>query len=485
LDIRQDGDRHVQVMDELTQYFELGSYRDWSEDERQHFLLEQLESKRPLMPANWPVSADTAEVLATCKVIANEPREILSHYVISMAQQPSDVLLVALLLKESGMQWAMPIVPLFETLDDLDRAPLVMEALWQLPWYQEYCGKTQTVMIGYSDSAKDAGKLSATWAQYKAQEKLVALAEKYAVQLVLFHGRGGTIGRGGGPAEKAMASQPPGSVKGKIRVTEQGEMIRNKFGLPRVAFNSLSTYVAATLRATLSPHAAPAQEWRDMIERMAHNSVEAYRSVVRGHAHFVPYFRSLTPEQELGLLALGSRPAKRKSTGGVESLRAIPWMFAWTQVRLNLPAWLGTRQALEYAMQNHPTILADMVANWPFFSSFLDLLEMVIGKADGPICAYYEQQLVPVEYHGLGVQLRADIAALEVLINRIKHQKTLLKDEPLLSQSLSVRKPYIDPLNYLQAELLKRYRGKKAISPDLERALKVTMAGISAGMRNT
>jgi phosphoenolpyruvate carboxylase len=392
---------------------------------------------------------------------------------------------VALLLKECGMQWAMPIVPLFETLDDLDRAPVVMEALWQLPWYQSYSAQSQTVMIGYSDSAKDAGKLSATWAQYKAQEKLVALAEKYDVELVLFHGRGGTIGRGGGPVEKAMTSQPPGSVRGKIRVTEQGEMIRYKFGFPRVAFSNLSTYVAATMRATISPHAAPAQEWRDLIEDMADNSVEAYRSVVRGHEHFVPYFRSLTPEQELGLLALGSRPAKRKSTGGVESLRAIPWVFAWTQVRLNLPAWLGTRQALEYALEHQPAVLADMVANWPFFSSFLDLLEMVIGKGDGPICEYYEKQLVPVEYRGLGQELRADMAALETLINSIKRQDILLNDEPLLRQSLSVRKPYVDPLNYLQVELLKRYRSSDAISCDLERALKVTMAGIAAGMRNT
>src|SRR5690606_16133735 len=276
------------------------------------------------------------------------------------------------------------IVPLFETLDDLDRAPVVMEQLWQLPWYREYCGNKQTVMIGYSDSAKDAGKLSATWAQYKAQENLVAEAEKYGVNLVLFHGRGGAIGRGGGPVEKAMASQPPGSVKGRIRVTEQGEMIRYKFGLPNVAFNNLSIYVAATLRSTLSPHAAPSQEWRDMIERMAFKSLEAYRNVVRGHPRFVPYFSSLTPEQELGLLAL------------------------------------------QYALEERPTILADMISNWPFFSSFLDLLEMVIGKADGPICAYYEQQLVPVEYHTLGQELRADLAALEVLMNRIKQQPELL-----------------------------------------------------------
>jgi len=485
LDVRQDGERHVKAMDELTRYLDMGAYGDWSEEERQDFLLAQLQSKRPLMPLHWPMSEETAEVMATCRVIAKEPRQTLSHYVISMAQQPSDVLVVALLLREAGVNWSMPIVPLFETLDDLDRAPSVMARLWQIPWYRDYIDGHQTVMIGYSDSAKDAGKFSATWAQYKAQEQLVASAAEEGLKLVLFHGRGGTVGRGGGPVEKAMASQPPGSVQGQIRVTEQGEMIRYKFGQPRVAFSSFSNYVVSTLRATLAPNVAPAPEWRDLIERMAQSSLEAYRNVVRGHPSFVPYFRSLTPEQELGLLALGSRPAKRKATGGVDSLRAIPWVFAWMQVRLNLPSWLGARQALEYGLEKAPGTLVDMLENWPFFASFVDLLEMVVGKADLPICSYYEKELVPVELHGLGQQLRADLAALEVLINRVKHQQNLLDDEPQLQRSLSVRKPYVDPLNYLQAELLKRRRSGNPISQELEQALKVTMAGISAGMRNT
>jgi len=485
LDIRQDGERHIMVMDELTRYLDMGSYLEWSESQRQEFLLKHLKDKRPLIPAQWPVSDAGREVLDTCKVVASEPREALSQYIISMAKQPSDVLVVALLLKESGIGWNMPIVPLFETLDDLDRSAEVMDLLWQLPWFKQYSGAQQTVMIGYSDSAKDAGKFAATWAQYKSQERLVAQAEQHGIDLTLFHGRGGTVGRGGGPVEQAMASQPPGSVKGKIRVTEQGEMIRYKFGLPKVAFSSFSIYVAATLRATMQPHAAPANEWRDLIERMAHASLEAYRSVVRGHPQFVPYFRSLTPEQELGLLALGSRPAKRKASGGIESLRAIPWVFAWMQVRLNLPAWLGARQALEFAIEQAPETLNDMVDNWPFFSSFLDLLEMVVGKVDGPIAAYYEKELVPEELHPLGQQLRADLAALAVLINRIKRQDELFESDPMLRQALSVRKPYIDPLNYLQVELLKRYRSGAPFSKELERALKVTMAGIAAGMRNT
>ena len=491
LDIRQDGERHVKVLDELTQYLDMpeyrgkGSYIEWNEEARQAFLLEQLDSKRPLFPRDWRCSNDSQEVLNTCRVIANEPEEALSHYVISMAQQPSDVLAVALLLKESGMTWNMPVVPLFETLDDLDRAPSVMNRLWQMHWYQAYSEGHQTVMIGYSDSAKDAGKLAATWAQYKAQEQLVTIAEKYGVQLVLFHGRGGTVGRGGGPVEKAMASQPPGSVKGVIRVTEQGEMIRYKFGRKRVAFKSLSTYVTANLMATLAPDAAPKQEWRDLIEAMSKVSLEAYRSVVRGNDQFVTYFRSLTPEQELNKLALGSRPAKRKSTGGVESLRAIPWVFAWTQVRLNLPAWLGTRQALVYARENSPELLQEILTDWPFFASFMDLLEMVLGKADLQVCAHYENQLVDESVRPLGLQLRTDLADLSQLILDIKGQKMLLDHDPELQSTLSVRKPYVDPLNFLQVELLKRERKAGSISADLERALKVTMTGISAGMRNT
>ncbi|HEY6529190.1 MAG TPA: phosphoenolpyruvate carboxylase [Cellvibrionaceae bacterium] len=485
LDIRQDGDRHVQVLDELTEYLEMGSYRSWDEDKRQAFLLEQLDSKRPLLPHNWPVSDESQEVINTCRVISKEPREALSHYIISMAQQPSDVLAVALLLKECGMTWNMPIVPLFETLDDLDRAPKVMDRLWQLPWYRAYSEQDQTVMIGYSDSAKDAGKFAATWAQYKAQENLVSLAERHGISLVLFHGRGGTVGRGGGPVEKAMASQPPGSVKGRIRVTEQGEMIRYKFGMPRIAFSSLSTYVTATLLATVAPHAAPKPQWRELIEAMSQQSLEGYRSIVRDSDDFVPYFRNLTPEQELNKLALGSRPAKRKATGGVESLRAIPWVFAWTQVRLNLPAWLGVRQALEYAKNSAPDTLDTMLKEWPFFSSFLDLLEMVLGKSEGDICSHYERQLVPAQYRGLGVKLRSDLDALGKLIAELKHQNALLDGEPNLQSSINVRKPYIDPLNFLQVELLKRERAPGTISSELDRALKVTMAGIAAGMRNT
>jgi phosphoenolpyruvate carboxylase len=485
LDIRQHSERHALVLDELCRYLELGSYLAWDEEARQSFLLEQLQGKRPLLPRDCPFSEESAEVLATCRVIAAQPMEALSHYVISMATHASDVLAVALLLRECGVGWHMPIVPLFETLDDLQRAPAVMAGLWELPWYRAYTQGRQTVMIGYSDSAKDAGKFAATWAQYRCQEALVEIAGRLDMGLHLFHGRGGTIGRGGGPVEKAMASQPPGSVRGSIRVTEQGEMIRYKFGLPDIAFNSLDNYLQATLRATVDPAPPPKNEWRQLMETMAEAGLQAYRRVVRENADFVPYFRSLTPEQELNKLSLGSRPAKRKDDGGVESLRAIPWVFAWTQVCLNLPGWLGTRQALEAGLQQDADTLHDMLEHWHFFSSFIDLLEMVLGKCDSVICSNYEAQLVQAEYQSLGHQLRQDMEDLCRLVNSLKGQQQLLDDTPLLQHSINVRKPYVDPLNYLQAELLKRERRAGRIAPELERALLVTMSGIAAGMRNT
>ncbi|MCJ8313678.1 MAG: phosphoenolpyruvate carboxylase [Saccharospirillaceae bacterium] len=485
LDIRQDASRHVEVIAEICSCLELGDFESWDEDKRQSFLLKELQSNRPLLPINFEPSTNVKEVLDTCFVISKQPEECLSHYIISMAKQPSDVLAVALLLKQTGMKWNMPVVPLFETLDDLDRASTVMGKLWQTKWYLKYSQHWQTVMIGYSDSAKDAGKLTATWAQYKAQEKLVALAEQYNVELVLFHGRGGTVGRGGGPVAKAMASQPPGSVKGVIRVTEQGEMIRFKFGSSRVAFNSFNDYMIANMQATLAPDQPPKQQWRDLIEKMSTQSLNAYRKIVREDKNFVQYFRTLTPEQELGKLALGSRPAKRKATGGVESLRAIPWVFAWMQVRLNLPAWLGARQALQYAQDNDKKNLEDMIQNWSFFSSYLDLLEMVLGKADLPICAHYEKELVPKDIQVLGQTLRADLAQLIELMNGLKGQQKLLESDKNLHGNLLIRKPYIDPLNLLQVELLKRERQGGDIDPELEQALKVTMTGISAGMRNT
>lgn len=490
LDIRQEASRHAEAVAEMVAFLELGDYLSWSEEERQRFLLQELQGRRPLVPRNWEPSEPVREVLATCEVIARQTPEALGSYVISMASKPSDVLSVILLLREAGMTFPMRVVPLFETLDDLTGAPDSMAALYEVEWYREYCQGRQEVMIGYSDSSKDAGQLMAAWAQYQAQEKLTEVANQYGVHLTLFHGRGGTVGRGGGPANRAILSQPPGSVNGSFRITEQGEMIRFKFGLPRLAEQSLTLYTTAVIEATLAPPPAPAPEWRETMDWLTERSLKAYRDVVREDPDFVPYFRQVTPEQALGKLALGSRPARRKPSGGVESLRAIPWIFAWTQMRLMLPSWLGSDVALEEAAKTQKLpVLREMMKGWPFFRTYIDMLEMVLAKSDLRIASYYEQTLLDdEELKKLGESLRSRLAGCIDRVLELKEQQTLLEDEPVFAHSMRVRNPYTDPLHYLQAELLKRDRegeGKGEVPEMVERALKVTMAGIAAGMRNT
>ncbi|ATG75479.1 phosphoenolpyruvate carboxylase [Zobellella denitrificans] len=486
LDVRQDGDRHTQALAEITRYLGLGDYAEWSESDKQAFLLNELNSRRPLLPRQWQPSDDTKEVLDTCRVIAEHPRDAFGIYIISMAGAPSDVLAVQLLLKEAGVDFPLPVAPLFETLDDLNRGAEVIEQLYALPWYRGYLQGHQYVMIGYSDSAKDAGMLAAGWAQYSAMEQLVNLSAKEQVKLTLFHGRGGSLGRGGGPARQAILAQPPGSTLGGLRVTEQGEMIRFKFGLPQVAIDSLALYASAVLEANLLPPPEPEPQWRELMDTMARVSCDHYRSLIRGEPDFVPYFRAATPELELGKLPLGSRPAKRKPNGGVESLRAIPWIFAWTQNRLMLPAWLGAHKGLERAIEDgHESTLVTMNKRWPFFRARLDMLEMVFLKADLGLAAYYDSVLVPEALKPLGTRLREELKASMDLILQLKEEAELLSDQPWIKESIKLRNPYTDPLNVLQAELLKRSRQQGEIHPVLDQALMVTIAGIAAGMRNT
>ncbi len=493
LDVRQESTRHAQVFAELCEYLELGNYLEWDEPTRVAFLLKELQNKRPLLPNNWQPSAEVQEVLDTCRVIAKEDPSCFASYVISMAGAASDVLAVALLMKMCGRTQPMPVAPLFETLDDLTQAATSVRTLLEIDWYREYCDHKQMVMVGYSDSAKDAGQLAASWAQYRAQEELVKVCDEYKIELMLFHGRGGTVGRGGGPAHSAILSQPPGSVRGRIRVTEQGEMIRFKFGNPEVALRSLQVYMSAVLQATELPPPEPQAQWRDMLDELSAIAVDSYRSIVREHPDFVSYFRSVTPEQELGKLALGSRPAKRKASGGVESLRAIPWIFAWMQIRLMLPAWLGSEKALQDTIQdNHLATLQTMAEQWPFFQTLVDMLEMVLSKTDKGIAQYYEHCLIAADdpsqqaKQELGVALRERLQQAIETVLQIKQQTQLLENTPTFRHSMAVRNPYTDPLHYLQAELLMRTRAQgENVNPNLEHALKVTMAGIAAGMRNT
>jgi len=486
LDIRQDSARHVAALAEITDYLGIGRYDQWDEQQRLDFLQRELNNRRPLLPPHFQPSEETAEVLATCRVVAQAPAASLGSYVISMARGASDVLAVQLLLKEAGLQRPMRVVPLFETLDDLNNAGPTIDRLLGLPGYRQRLHGPQEVMIGYSDSAKDAGTTAAAWAQYRAQESLVDICREHQVELLLFHGRGGTVGRGGGPAHAAILSQPPGSVAGRFRTTEQGEMIRFKFGLPDIAEQNLSLYLAAVLEATLLPPPMPEPDWRETMDQLAAAGVEAYRGVVRDHAQFVDYFRQATPEQELGRLPLGSRPPKRRE-GGVESLRAIPWIFAWTQTRLMLPAWLGWGQALEAALKrDEGDRLTLMRQRWPFFSTRIDMLEMVLAKTDAEIASRYDERLVEAQLQSLGHDLRDRLSQAVAAVQRMTGQSELLAHSPATLEAFSLRNTYLDPLHLMQIELLARSRQQRAPAESpLEQALLVSVAGIAAGLRNT
>jgi phosphoenolpyruvate carboxylase len=498
LDIRQEADRHTEAIDAITRYLGLGSYASWTPAEKVGFLVRELSGRRPLIPrVFWEggeaVSEEVHDVLATFAQIAQQGPGSLGAYVISMAATSADVLAVALLQREARRRYGaaaepLRIVPLFETLADLDAAGSAMHQLLSNPWYRRWLADThdnhQEVMIGYSDSAKDAGRLAASWALYRGQEQLVEVCHSHGVKLTLFHGRGGTVGRGGGPTHAAIRSLPPGAVEGRIRVTEQGEVIQAKFGLPGIAARTLDVYTTAVLEATLNPPRPPKAEWRATMDRLADTAKKAYRRTLHADDRFVPYFRAVTPEPELGRLNIGSRPARRRGGGGgIETLRAIPWVFAWTQVRLNLPAWLGVGAALEAGLQDEPAQLAEMDAQWPFFTTTLDLIEMVLAKADPEVTARYDDALVSEELRPIGEELRARLTRTRQAVLALRGRSELLANNPVIARSIAVRNPYVDPLNLVQASLLARVRASE--DPRLIRALMITINGIAAGMRNT
>ena len=492
LDIRQDAGRHAEALDAITRYLGLGSYLEWEEHRRMEFLLAELSGRRPLVDRRFrdapECTPEVCEVLDTCDVIAEQEPEALGAYVISMARAPSDVLAVLVLQRQAGVRDFMRPVPLFETLQDLESAPVTMAALLEEEQYRRAVGAGQEVMIGYSDSAKDAGFLAASWAQYRAQERLAELFRDHGIALTLFHGRGGSASRGGAPTRMALLSQPPGAIDGRIRVTEQGEVIRFKYGLPGVAVQNLEQYLAATLEASLMPPPAPRPEWREEMDRLAARSLRVYRDVVRDTPELVEYLRTVTPEQELVRLALGSRPARRKADQGVASLRAIPWVFAWTQMRLMLPAWLGTGAALREGLDEPERAghLQAMMADWSFFQGVVDMLEMVVAKADTDVAAHYEKCLADsTALRDLGEQLRGRLQRTRETLRRLTGDQDLLANNPVMRWSIEVRNPYTDPLHLLQAELLGRLRDGEDSDERLENALMVTIAGIAAGMRNT
>ncbi len=511
LDMRQNSSVHEEIIDDLlAQAGVTSSYLDLDEDARIALLTSELETPRLLRHPTATYADQTVGELATidaaAAAVAQLGRRAVPHYVISMATAVSDVLEVAVLLKEVGLVQVavggrpasseLDIVPLFETIGDLAGSADTLRSLLAHDTYAQLVASRdnrQEVMIGYSDSNKDGGYLSSQWNLFAAQAALVAAASEFEVRLRLFHGRGGTVGRGGGPAYQAILAQPPGSVDRSIRVTEQGEMIAAKYASPALARRNLETLVAATIKASCTTagaeHAADPRHVSAM-SGIADTAFDAYRSLVYGDDRFVTFFREITPTNEIAKLNVGSRPASRKKSDAIEDLRAIPWVFGWTQCRLMIPAWFGAGSAFEEF--GDADLLREMYAEWPFFRTIVDNMGMVLAKADIDIGRRYADVLV------------TDDAARADIFGRIEseHELTLawheritgsadpLSDNPLLARSLRNRYPYLDPLHVVQVDLLRRFRDRGPGADDretelIERGIQLTLNAIATGIRNS
>ncbi|KAK4479862.1 hypothetical protein RD792_015405 [Penstemon davidsonii] len=501
LDLRQESGRHAETLDAITKYLDMGTYSEWDENKKLEFLTRELKGKRPLVPPFIEVAPDVKEVLDTFRVAAELGSDSLGAYVISMASNASDVLAVELLQKDARLAVAgelgrpcpggtLRVVPLFETVKDLNNAGSVIKRLLSIDWYREHVIKNhdgnQEVMVGYSDSGKDAGRFTAAWELYKAQEDVVAACNQFGIKVTLFHGRGGSIGRGGGPTYLAIQSQPPGSVKGTLRSTEQGEMVQAKFGLPQIAVRQLEIYTTAVLLATLRPPQPPKEEkWRTLMDEISKTSCTTYRNTVYENPEFLAYFNEATPQAELGFLNIGSRPSRRKSSVGIGHLRAIPWIFAWTQTRFVVPAWLGVGAGLKGVCEKgHTEVLKAMYKDWPFFQSTVDLIEMILGKADIPIAKHYDDVLVSEKRRVIGADLRKELLTAEKYLLVVTGHEKLSENNRSLRKLIESRLPYLNPMNMLQVEILKRLRQDED-NLKLRDALLITINGIAAGMRNT
>ena len=488
LDIRQESSRHQKLIsDVLNKKYKI-NFSSLSESKKINLLNLLIKQKKYFINNLKIKHKDNKEVWNTFKQISKEPEQCMGAYVISMTSKASDILSVYFLQKQAETKNLLRVVPLFETLDDLKNAKSVMENIFKLSWYRRLINHKQEVMIGYSDSSKDAGKLSASWHQYKLQEELRNLAKKYKIDLVFFHGRGGSAGRGGGPIQATLKSQPANTVNGKIRITDQGEVIQQKYGYKPLAEYNLCSYIGAVMDASLNPPPKSKKSWRKLIEKMSEIATSAYRKNLNQSEDFIRYFKTVTPHKSLGKLAIGSRPTKRKNVDNIQSLRAIPWVFAWTQIRLMLPAWLGTTEALRYgSIKKFSKTLTDMEKNWPYFVSTMDILDMVITKVDPEISIIYENNLADSALKRIGKKLRFQFDALVKLHNKIT-PKEVFKERKEFRKALFIRNNYTETLNILQATIMNKINNNKYKKLDkkfLDDALMTSIAGISAAMKNT
>ncbi len=504
LDIRQNSAVHERTLIELFDAAEPEvGYRDLNEDERIALLARELAMVRPLVSPFVSYGEETRGELALLRAVADTQallgEKAISQCIVSMTEGVSDLLEIAVLLKESGVidpsgLSRINVVPLFETIRDLQHCAGIMDRLLSLPAYRRLVdsrGGVQEVMLGYSDSNKDGGFVTSGWELYKAEISLIEVFKRHGVRLRLFHGRGGSVGRGGGPSYDAIIAQPGGAVNGQIRITEQGEIISSKYSNAEVGRRNLEILVAATLEASLiqPQQAAPREDYLVAMEELSSLAFAAYRNLVYETEGFTDYFWESTVISEISGLNIGSRPASRKQTRRIEDLRAIPWVFSWAQCRLMLPGWFGFGTAVETWIKQHPDkgieLLQELYREWPFFRTLLSNMDMVLSKSSIAIASRYAELVTDTKLRDTIFQrIRAEWQTSIRLLLQIMEQDRLLQGNPLLERSIRNRFPYLDPLNHTQVELLKAHRAESADEQVL-RGVQITINGISAGLRNS
>lgn len=530
LDIRQESSRHSGALNEVAEYMQVlpCPYEELSEKERVNWLATELQTRRPLIPAELPFSEKNSETIATVRMVRQLQeefgREISQTYIISMSNDVSDILEVLLLAKEAGLydpatgMSKIQVVPLFETVEDLKNAPGIMKSLFELPFYMAaiaggYEGIkaenrviVQEVMLGYSDSNKDSGFLSSNWEIHKAQKALQNVADQYGVALRIFHGRGGSVGRGGGPAYEAILAQPGRSISGRIKITEQGEVLASKYSLPELALYNLETIASAVVQASLLGSGFDdIGPWNEIMEELATKARSHYRALIYEEPDFIDFFHNATPIQEISQLQISSRPARRSGGAkkGLSGLRAIPWVFSWTQARYLLPSWYGVGTALEDFLQQSPEghlkLMRCFYDKWPFFKMAISKVEMTLAKVDMQIAEYYLRELSPAadlpRFERLFEQILGEYYLTRDLVLKITEHERLLDGDPGLQRSVQLRNGTIVPLGFLQVSLLKRLRQHQNTASmgvisrysksELLRGALLTINGIAAGMRNT
>ena len=500
LDLRQHAGKHADVVAELFQHAGLEDYNSLNEEQKQAALLRELSHQRPLYSPFITYSDHTRHELAIfneARIIKDEfGEDAVTQSIISNCEQPSDLLALALLLKESGLlvvengkpHSRINIVPLFETIEALENACPVMETMFRLDWYDallESRGNIQEIMLGYSDSNKDGGYVTSSWCLYQAELGLVELFKKYDVRMRLFHGRGGSVGRGGGPSYQAILAQPAGSVAGQIRITEQGEVITAKYADPGNAQRNLETLVAATLEASILPDKKDPDD--KLMQDLSDVSFKYYRELIT-HPDFIDYFLQTSPIQEIATLNLGSRPASRKTLARIQDLRAIPWVFSWMQNRLMLPAWYGFGSAVETLCEGNPDTLAALrehTQSNPFFQAMLSNMEQVMAKTDITLAENYAGlSESPDKAKVIFGMIKEEYQRSRKALLDLLQTEELLRDNRSLARSLALRIPYLNALNGLQVAMLKRLR-KEPDNPHALLMVHLTINGVAQGLRNT